>query len=357
MVLKILGASILCLSCLGAEMDGHSSFLTSAQGGEQTRWAFDLSLLHKVHDGSLNFVYAFADNNNCGGRYSDQQIKADITASTDVWMNALRKWSGLTKPTVVSQYNFMRGKVVGNNVELDDAEFTPDLKIVFVCKYGRSYYSVKKLIAMFDERGKYAMSTLTHEMGHAFGLLDTYVGAFGASYDQSDCGVSKIVGCQPLAIMNISSWFPAATAVLGEDDIAGIRHLYRFIYAQETECPMGYNYEQNTGGCMPTNPLKFAIMQGDLRNAKILLQDVDDTKARIDTKDKQGRSYLHYAALRAASHGGETYQWLISKGASLAIKDKDGNTPRDLLLPQITAALKARHPLIAEELISLALKH
>ena len=68
---------------------------------------------------------------------------------------------------------------------------------------------------------------LVHELGHAFGLGDTYV----RDRTPSTGGLAFTMGKQPAAVM--AARFPGALPApfaLGEDDRNGIIYLYKYLY-------------------------------------------------------------------------------------------------------------------------------
>ena len=382
MLILLVCCCYLAVACAVEQPAGEIKFVTTGQirGVAHHR----VSLMQEAHADELRIGYLFADNKGCSGRYTDSKVKKDLTRVLDAWLEPLRGWDKLVsdKGAIVSKYVFYKGTVENYDPDpslllnqLKNAFLTqqPSLKVLFPCKPGRSYYvwtvsamHTDSLIVQFDmgEGLNYALATLTHEMGHAFGLHDTYVGAGGASenYDTSTCGSDAIVGCQPLSAMNVHyKVMLSHEARLAADDIAGIRYVYRDIHAGERSCPDEYVGEATTGGCVPKNPLLFAIKNGDLLNAEKLIKEDEtvsdqDIANLINKPDGEGYTLLHYAALQSASHGGKVYDWLLKNGADSSIKDNAGNTPVDLLLPQIEMALDANDPRIAESLISQALK-
>jgi ankyrin repeat protein len=60
----------------------------------------------------------------------------------------------------------------------------------------------------------------------------------------------------------------------------------------------------------------------------------------IDTRDKQGRTALHYAAREGAA---DTIAWLLERGAAETTLDNEGRTPRQMASQQGIAAFQAWH--------------
>lgn len=188
---------------------------------------------------------------------------------------------------------------------------------------------------------RYYLSTLHHEMGHVFGLGDTYIEQGNDTYwhhNESEGGNSKTVGRQPLSVMN-SSYLLALNEdlqlQLGEDDIAGIKWLYKYFITKNIDvddCPADYLFENSTKGCRPRYPLIFAIKQNDWDTAKVILDNRhDDPTTNINQQDELGNSALHYAANAHSLHGNFLYNRLIEYGANQELRNKRGKIANDLL--------------------------
>ena len=151
--------------------------------------------------------------------------------------------------------------------------------------------------------------------------------------------------------MNNTRWLieDSNNLLLGQDDIAGIRWLYRYLVTGEVQCPQDFVTERSTGGCVPSDPFAFALKQGDYDNAIELMLEQG---VSLNTQDKEGNTILHYAARRAASHGGYIYQRAVEGGASPDLHNNAGETPRGLLFPAISEAMQREKLHIAQDLIS-----
>lgn len=365
---------LVLVACMDLNEEGASAeakFVAFVQSlGEELK---PHSLLHKLSNDSLTIRYGFAPA--CRGKYSDAQIKSDITRVMRLWLSALRDWSE-GPAAIVDSFTYLKGTasdlIQGRRpyrLLLSETEENSDLDILFYCKRGRSSIFFKRTppqINMYDKaEGKYSLATLTHEIGHAFGLNDTYVEynvsrsgrIFEADsnlrYNQSDCGSQKMIGCQPLSVMNVHTWLIEDSAIaLGKDDIAGLRWLYRYLVTGEESCPRGFISELTTKGCVPKDPLSFAMQQGDIDNTIELLAE---RGLPIDTQDEKGNTVLHYAAQRAASHGIQFYGKGLVAGADPDIENKEGITAREMLFPAIEKAVQSKQLGIAEGLIGLAI--
>ena len=335
------------------------------------------SLLHKAHNASLTIRYGFAPG--CNNKYTNIQVESDISKVMNLWLQPLRDWAARpASDAIVANFTYIQGTASDKHDPYDiDHEYSTlsggdgsELDITFYCERGRSFIffaATPPQIHLYEDMSaKYSLSTLTHEVGHAFGLNDTYVEydntnsgrRFEADgqlrYNQSDCGSQEMIGCQPLSIMNVDVWLVEDhnNPHLGEDDIAGIRWLYRYLVTGDVDCPQGFISEMTTGGCIPEDPLDFAMKQGDIDNAIELLAE---RGLSINAQDEKGNTILHYAAQRAASHGGYFYRKGVEAGALPDVKNNAGTTPREILFPALEKAMQDSKFYTAEDLISLAI--
>ena len=361
-------------SCLDLDEQYSSAdvkFVTLVQSlGDQAK---PFSLLHKAHNASITIRYGFAPE--CNDKYTDTQVEDHITQVMRLWLSPLHNWNERpSTDAIVDSFTYLKGIAGEKQGELNSRELSgpagSELDITFYCEQGRSFIAFAETPAQIhlyeEDAGNYSLATLTHEVGHAFGLNDTYVeyettnsGKYYEAdgqlrYNQSDCGSELMIGCQPLSIMNVHVWLVDSNNILhlGEDDVAGIRWLYRYLVTGDVDCPLGFISELSTGGCVPEDPLDFAMKQGDIANAIELLAE---RGLSIDAQDEKGNTVLHYAAQRAASHGGYFYRKGIEAGASPDITNIAGKSPRDILLPAIEKAVQLRRLYTAEDLIALAI--
>ncbi len=369
-----------CMDLDGQDPAAGAKFITFVQSLDHINVA--MSLLRKLHDDTLTIRYGFAPA--CRGKYSNAQVEADTTKVMRLWLQPLRDWSERpASDPIVDSFVYLRStggewktssggrryyKLRGPEGKAADS----DLDITFYCSRGRSFIffaATPPRIHLYDEGDKYSLATLAHEVGHALGLSDTYVeyrrtdsgklveadSSVVIRYNRSDCGSQAMVGCQPLSLMNKLVWLieDDSKPHLGADDIEGIKWLYRYVFDEGAEgCPRGFISELTTRGCVPENPLAFALQQGDIDNAIELLSE---RGLAIDSQDEKGNTVMHYAAQRAASHGGHFYRKGLENGASPDIRNRHDTTPRELLFPAIETAVKNGELYIAADLISLAI--
>ena len=341
------------LSCSGSNDTASTKFITlDGLGGGLGNY-----LIKDVKETSWLIHYGFSDNDLCSSsdisstQIFEQQIRSSILKAIGIWLQPLRALD--TK--IVNDFSLIRVKTEQSNSASGNTEHNlvrgdakANIGFVFNCKErGKTSYPnsnaspwtrVVHMHHIYGQAGHFPnnkisdehmfmMTSLLHEIGHIFGLADTYFNAnpeqlnLGGGFGGGGGGVVETgdseytVGKQPLAIMGIANLIgvdpqPFITA----DDAEGIRWLYRLTHdnASVDECPENYVIEQETKGCLPRHPLIFAVRNGELRRAKALLQD---SSIDINTCDQYGRNALFYAEQHKLRHGGNMVELLQDKGA------------------------------------------
>lgn len=348
-------------------------FVTIAQEASKTGdMLTDNFLIKKVHDSGWKIFYGFEDNNHCNGVFVDDKLaalKGRVTESINVWLAPLRDKQGIielanitleekeTQSLLPSDGTDNTGLMGGEirykaTIDSNDAH----LSIVFLCEIGRSFAIVrhsKSEIHIFQyAHNYYKATTIHHEMGHAFGLGDTYVdnSAIRDSlrrFNRSTGGDWGTVGMQPLAVMNMS--YPGVgissdgRLQLTPDDIAGIKWLYRYYIEKNVDicdCPYEYVYEEEIGGCRPQYPLIFAAKQGinlwygAFQGHLPHMDGMDAFTTAIREQDNFGNTILHYYAANLA-HRERLYprlykETLRNDKSALQIKNKLGKTAAEV---------------------------
>ena len=176
---------------------------------------------------------------------------------------------------------------------------------------------------------------LLHELGHAFGLGDTYVGR-PMQPDLSTGGLRATVGTQPASLMShlgfrvnppvnhLGIFDPLGG--IGKDDENGIIWLYKRIHE---DLPLedcffpNYELEKSPDGCRPKYPIIFEIKQSGGFYALQILRE--DNKLDINAIDGDGLTALHHAVLNGYTH--IVRALLARHGINIDIKDKNGKTP------------------------------
>ena len=234
--------------------------------------------------------------------------------------------------------------------KLDDLEVrrSVDLLITFQCVQGLSsaFISTKLPPEIRMRRGtevdlRLLSSALSHELGHAFGLGDTYLSAHLRKGGVSTGGLDRTVGRQP------SSEMAGFSPGVGEDDKRGIIYLYKASHEGiETEdCLFSdYVYEAETFGCRPKHPLIFEAKYSHWLAVFHLLDE--DPTIDVNTQDTTGMTALHHAT--ALDREEVVERLLEHKDIDPSLRDKQGRTALDIAraadLTEIIALLPADIP-------------
>ena len=141
------------------------------------------------------------------------------------------------------------------------------------------------------------MATFLHEMGHAFGLADTYlrVDKWGDPLLDKG-GLDSTKGTQPAALMSGNSIHRDGRPVLGKDDKNGIVYLYKVVHdgLSIRDCFFSdYELENPPLGCVPKRPLIFELKHGIEVRALWMLEE--DENLDLNARDADGMTALHHA--------------------------------------------------------------
>ena len=197
-----------------------------------------------------------------------------------------------------------------------DIKFNCDTSIYFayarITKDKRAGIVIEDLRLRHESWGIHRyMWTLVHELGHAFGMGDTYVSHNRPpkTSGKSRGGLTETIGIQPASNMSFRYRKHAAKdkntqrkklrkEYLTEDDKKGIVWLYKVFYE---DLPLtdpyfsDYIFEEDTSGFRPKYPLLFEIKQGFQEYAIEIIKD--DPNMDINVRDESGRTALDYAII------------------------------------------------------------
>lgn len=330
-------------------------------------------LIKKVHRAQLRIAYGFADNNRCGNRFSGrygEQLLDSVSDTLRVWLRALNEQSN-----IVNNFNYelrrVRRAVHRLSLVYGWFETKPDLAIIFYCQRGRAFMQTKPfpVVHMLQATNnsnhnrmttlrRYRTSTLLHELGHAFGLGDTYVDKTSFArrikrYNRSTGGAHITTGMQPISVMNHHRQVALnanGALQLSADDHAGIQWLYERYISKKTKrrnCPFEYRRERTTKGCAPVYPLIHAVKQHNWTVVQELLRD--DKSIDINTQDNRGNTALHYAALTTTNtKSSDLYYYLVYSGADNSIRNQKGDSAADLRQRNTTAQYTLATSIVTE---------
>ena len=278
-------AGILCLSIVTAA----SGFMSL----QQQRGNRPDTMVDKVHAQHWNISYSYADDCPAEARNNDEALTEAITEVLQMWLEPLREYS--EKP-IVNDFRYL----------LDADREASDLTIIFHCDERRVSTADTSRVRppQIDLRKgtkvtRNFIATFAHEMGHAFGLADTYtrVEDWGKP-GFSKGGLDSTKGTQPAALMSGNSIHKDGRPVLGKDDKNGVIWLYKVVHEglSMVDCFFSdYELENPPLGCVPKRPLIFELKHGiEVRVLRMFKQDENlDRNAR----DADGLTALHHAVI------------------------------------------------------------
>ncbi len=281
-------------------------FIVFEHGG----WDDLNTLITKVHEDQWTIHYSYGDNCPVEERNNDAALTAAVTKVLQMWLQPLRDY---TPKPIVNDFRYQRIDIADwKNAPDPSIIFRPaDLGIVFHCDLGISYAHIGRF--RFDETSYLEMhstttnveatgfmSGLVHEMGHAFGLADTYDVPVAGELGLSKGGLDSTRGTQPSSIMMGASGH-REEGMLGRDDKNGIIWLYKVTYEGLSirDCFFtDYELEPEPLGCVPKHPLIFELKHGlEVRGLRMI---EEDKSLDINAQDETGMTALHYAAIRCA---------------------------------------------------------
>ena len=338
-------AVCLCLGALPATQ-GFMAFDHQRLFPEHLRRKIN-NLIRRVHKEQWVIGYRYTDNCPPKSRKNGKAIEEAITTSLNAWLQPVRELN--TGQPVVADFRYVPNLVF----PLSEAERKSyDLLISFFCDFGTSH-----ALVVADEakppyiklhRGTYVndqfASVLLHEIGHCFGLLDTYPRPIGEEFQVSRGGLSQTIGHQPASVMSNLNYPSPRPTRISQDDANGIVWLYRFYHenlALEDCIFPDYELEKSPDGCRPKYPLIFEIKHSDERLASNVIHDDENTD--INAKDGDGMTALQYAVIKG-------YPQLIDK--LLAHQDIEVNSQDNGGLTALHHAVMQRNESAAKGLLA-----
>ncbi len=324
-------------------------------------------LAWKVHRKHWDIGYGYGCECPEEHTRNPQLLEEAITKALQMWLAPLRP---LTKRPIVNDFRY--------HLNADLAEV--DMRITFECKRLASFVLLSNrenpdiLLRVGTEVPRLGtdvsrlMNSIVHEIGHAFGLTDTYLGAeiIGDPLISTG-GFKKTSGTQPASIMSAHlNVVRDGITELGEDDKRGIIWLYKYFFDGLTDdcfLPDGsrsflpqqcnynfleiddcffddYVFQEDPRGCVPKYPLIFETKHSLPKYVLQLLEE--DPTIDINAQDESGMTALHYAVMYEKA---EVVKALLDhEDIKPALKNKQGETPLDIALATDNSAIIEMFP-------------
>ncbi len=306
-------------------------------------------LMRRVHKERWDISYRYGDDCSAEKRSNAKALEQAIGTALQLWLQPVRELN--TTDPVVNDFRYRQ------NADLSSS----DLRVTFHCIDGRSNARLSNTHPpeVFLREGTTVnsrlISSLTHEIGHAFGLDDTYLTGLHIP-PTSTGGLSSTVGKQPPSIMSshLSHSYRDGKIRLVEDDKRGIIWLYKFLYEDldHEDCFFpDYVLEKAPLGCRPKYPLIFEVKHSPPRYALQLLKD--DPKIDINAQDNGGMTALHYAVIYKRTEIVE--RLLARRDIEPALRNKQGQRALDIaqqanLTDMVKLLAAVTPPAVAEDL-------
>ena len=313
---------------------------------EQYNMRFHI-LAQKLHRKHWDISYRYGNECPAAQTRNPQALEQAISKALRMWLAPLRP---LTKRPIVNDFRY--------HLNADLAEV--DLRITFECKLLPSFAVLSSwenpdIVLRVGTEVSRLMNNLVHEIGHAFGLTDTYLGANIIGDPLSSTGgLQKTAGAQPPSIMSSHLNVVGGMTKLGEDDKRAIIWLYKYFFDgladdcflpdgsrrfHPQQCPYNflaiddcffsdYVFEENPRGCVPKYPLLFETKHGSPKYVLQLLKE--DPQIDVNAQNAGGMTALHYAVMYEKE---EVVKALLAHQDIMpSLKDKQGRTPVDIAL-------------------------
>ena len=263
-------------------------------------------LLRKIAMPRWTIGYRFAEVCSDEFRKREDKFKDMISSVLRAWLQPLRE----LRPAraITDDFHYVHQK---DYKGLDKADHAKDrqtvrgleARVTFLCRGDMNSFAAvvdgeppEVYIHRRENDPDRAFSfDLSHELGHALGMADTYITNEGM---RSTGGMDWTVGKQPGSLMAGFS-LTDPPAYLSEDDKKGIIWLYKYLYEDQPvdDCFFpDYVYEEETRGCRPKYPLIFEVKHGIPFTVNWFLRD--DPTFDVNARDASKMTALHYAVLR-----------------------------------------------------------
>ena len=293
-------------------------------------------LVKKVHEPQWRIGYNFVFGCNAF-KPKEKELKAAMTKSLRVWLQPLREL--YPDKVFTDDFLFVRLPDMKECWDNREAARQVDIRITFTCQVAVSGALVggvdtpEVCMRKGTAINRFFLLSLAHELGHAFGMGDTYARGIAVSTG----GLAHTEGKQPSSIM---AGLPGLQRrrpfpYLKEDDKNGIIWLYKYYHEDQPagDCffPDHVPVENVLGlktlrGCEPRYPLIYEVKHGAVQNVLTILRD--DPNLDLNGRDYGGNTALHYAVRRGQVEIVE--ELLKQAGIKVNITNKKGRSPAQL---------------------------
>ncbi len=301
-------------------------------------------LIRKIDKQQWTIGYRYGTECPPEDRQNGKALEEAITTALRAWLQSLREMQPARPITDDFRY-VLQPDFNGDKFADRAGLMAVDTRITFECRQDVSLARTGRVgppDIYMREGTKITpslISVLTHELGHAFGLDDTYLREGFVSTG----GLKWTVGTQPASLMNGQF----RRSLIAEDDVRGILWLYKRFHEhldlEDCFFP-DYVFEEWPRGCIPKYPLIFEVKHGYFKSVELILEE--DPRLDINAQDDSGLTALHYAVIQEAY---EVVDHLLSeRRIKPFLRDKQGRSAlaiaREAKLKDIITLL-LEHPL------------
>ncbi len=303
-------------------------------------------LILKVHEPEWKIGYRYGADCKPEDRQNGEALQEAISTAIRAWLKPLKELNP-DRPIVDKFVYELQADFISHPLEELEGLRTVDLRVTFACTKGISSAPIGRTYppAVFMRLGTeitpWMLPILIHEIGHTFGLADTY---HVEGFMRSRGGLQTTTGIQPASMMSGHA-YDGNNPInnIHEDDKRGIVWLYKYFYEglANDDCFFAdYVFVEEPRGCRPKHILIFEVKHGYPINTLQLLKD--DPSIDINAQDVSGMTALHYASMYEKE---EVVKALLAhKDIKPFIQNKDGETALDLALETNNTAIIKMFP-------------
>ena len=306
-------------------------------------------LIRKIDKQQWTIGYRYGAECPPEDRQNGKALEEAITTALRTWLQPLQEMQPARPITDDFRY-VLQIDFNGDRFADHAGRMAVDTRITFECRQDVSFARTGRVVPpdIYMRKGTKItptlINTLTHELGHAFGLDDTYLREGFVSTG----GLKWTVGKQPASLM--SGGF--RRSLIAEDDVRGILWLYKRFHEhldlEDCFFP-DYVFEASPRGCIPKYPLIFEVKHGYFKSVEQILDE--DARLDVNAQDDSGLTALHHAVMQDAY---EVVDYLLAqRRIKPFLRDKHG---RSALAIAREAKLKDMITLLLDHPLTLSVK-